>query len=172
MQYLQRLQVEPEYDVQTVAYIKVLEAVKKAQQVFYSIFFSGKTDVYFRATSNTLSNPFINFGTEDFTTVGNLSKSSNAKAKLLEAEQTRSHWRLLVHMNHADETKQQLGVKEQWTPEDPCHVDALKYINNWTFICAVECLEGLVVQRLFELSKAILAATGMYPHFIAAKALN
>ena len=146
--------------------------MKEAQQVLYSIFFSGKTNVYFRAILDTLLNPFINSGTEDFTTVGNLSQSSNTKAKWLEAEQTRSHWQLLVHMNCANETKQQLGVKEHWTPEDPCYVDALKYINNQTFICAVEHLEELVVQRLFELSKANLAATGMYSHFVAAKALN
>ena len=65
-------------------------------------------------------------------------------------------------MNRADETEQQLGIEERWTSEDPCYVDALNYINNQTFICAVECLEGLVVQRLFELSKANLAATGVF----------
>lgn len=69
-------------------------------------------------------------------------------------------------MNRADETERQLGVKDRWTPEDPHYVDALKYINNRTFICAVERLEGLVVQRLFELSKANLAATGAYSHFL------
>lgn len=31
LQYLQSLQVEPEYDVQVVAYVEALEAVKKAQ---------------------------------------------------------------------------------------------------------------------------------------------
>ena len=111
---------------------------------------------------DALSNPFINFSTDDFTTVGNLSKSSQANVKLLEAERTRSHRRLLAHMNRADETEQQLGIEERWTSEDPRYVDALNYINNQTFICAVECLEGLVVQRLFELSKANLAATGVF----------
>ena len=37
LQYLQSLQVEPEYDVWVVAYVEALEAVKKAQQVFLSI---------------------------------------------------------------------------------------------------------------------------------------
>ena len=69
-------------------------------------------------------------------------------------------------MNHADETERQLGFEERWTPEDPRYVDALGYINNRTFIRAVERLEGLVVQRLFELSKANLAATGAYSHFV------
>lgn len=111
---------------------------------------------------NALSDSFINFGTEDFTTVGNLTQSSNANTKLLEAEQTRSHQRLLAHMNHADDIEQQLKIEERWSADDPRYMDALKFINNRTFICAVERLEGLVVQRLFELSKANLAATGAY----------
>ena len=65
-------------------------------------------------------------------------------------------------MSHADEIEWQLGIKVRWSAEDPCYLDALKYINNCTFISAVERLEGLVVQRLFELSKANLASTNAY----------
>ena len=94
-------------------------------------------------------------------TVGNLSQSSKTNAKLLEAEQTRSHQWLLAQMNHADEIEQQIGIEEHWSVEDPHYLDALKYIHNPTFIGVVEHLEGLVVQRLFELLKANLAATGV-----------
>jgi hypothetical protein len=65
-------------------------------------------------------------------------------------------------MNRADEIERQLKIEKRWSAEDPHYLDALKYINNRTFIGAVERLEGLVVQRLFELSKANLAATGVY----------
>ena len=65
-------------------------------------------------------------------------------------------------MNHADEIEWQLKIEERWSEEDPRYLDALKFINNQTFIGAVERLEGLVVQRLFELSKANLAGTGAY----------
>ena len=81
---------------------------------------------------------------------------------MLEAEQTRSHRRLLAQMNRADEIERQLGIEEHWSAEDPSYLDALKYIHNRTFIGAVERLEGLVVQRLFELSKANLATTGVF----------
>ena len=37
-QYLRNLRVEPEYDVQVVSYVEALEAVKKAQEVFLSVF--------------------------------------------------------------------------------------------------------------------------------------
>ena len=56
-------------------------------------------------------------------------------------------------MNHADEIERQLKIEKHWSAEISVHQ---------TFIGAVECLEGLVVQRLFELSKANLAATGVY----------
>lgn len=111
---------------------------------------------------NALSDSFISFGTEDFTTGGNVTQSSNAKAKFLEAEQTRSHRRLIAHMSHADEIERRLKIEERWSAEDPRYLDALKYINNRMFIGAVERLEGLVVQRLFELSKANLATTGAF----------
>lgn len=109
-----------------------------------------------------LSDSFINFGIEDFTTVSNLTQSSNANTKLLEAEQTRTHRQLLAHMNHTDEIEWQLNIEEHWSVEDPHNLDTLKFINNQTFVGAVEHLEGLVVQRLFELSKAYLAGTSAY----------
>ena len=65
-------------------------------------------------------------------------------------------------MNRADDIERQLKIEKRWSSEDPRYLEALKYINNRTFIGAVERLEGLVVQRLFELSKANLAATGVY----------
>ena len=65
-------------------------------------------------------------------------------------------------MNHADEIERQLKIEERWSAEDTRYLEALKYINNRTFIGVVERLEGLVVQRLFELSKANLAATGVF----------
>lgn len=39
LQYLRSLRWEPEYDMQIVAYVEALKAVKKAEQVFLSIFF-------------------------------------------------------------------------------------------------------------------------------------
>ena len=38
-QYLRSLRQEPEYDVQVVAYVEALEAVKKAKQVFLQQYF-------------------------------------------------------------------------------------------------------------------------------------
>jgi hypothetical protein len=80
---------------------------------------------------------------------------------MLEAERARAYRRVLVHMNRADDAERQLRVESRWTPGDPRYIEALTYVKNRTFIRVVENLEGLVVQRLFELSKANLATTGV-----------
>ena len=56
----------------------------------------------------------------------------------------------------------QLGIKstDRWTADRPEYVEMLEYSRQRQFIRAVEDLENLVVQRLFELSKANLASTG------------
>jgi hypothetical protein len=52
--------------------------------------------------------------------------------------------------------------KDSHTAADPEYQRAHQYLKNREFIRAVEALEGLVVQRLFELAKANLSGTGMY----------
>ncbi|KAG1767502.1 hypothetical protein EDD22DRAFT_978132 [Suillus occidentalis] len=67
---------------------------------------------------------------------------------------------LTLEMNAALDLEHRLGLTERWTPHDPEYQEALEYLNNHRFIRAVQRLEGLVVQRLFELAKANLASTG------------
>ena len=45
-------------------------------------------------------------------------------------------------MNRADDIERQLKIEKRWSSEDPHYLEALKYINNRTFIGAVERLEG------------------------------
>ncbi|KAG1767336.1 hypothetical protein EV702DRAFT_980110, partial [Suillus placidus] len=59
-----------------------------------------------------------------------------------------------------------------WTPECPEYMTALKYFHERRFVRVVEELEGLVVQCLFELSKANLAGTGYKMHKYISKAIT
>ncbi|KAG1847698.1 hypothetical protein F4604DRAFT_1594296 [Suillus subluteus] len=63
-------------------------------------------------------------------------------------------------MNVALDLERRLNLTTRWTPHDPEYQEALEYLNNQWFIRVVQRLEGLVVQRLFELAKANLAGTG------------
>jgi hypothetical protein len=68
--------------------------------------------------------------------------------------------KLELHINAVQDLEQQLGIQERWTATHPEYQKTLTYINNRTFIRAVEKLEGLVVQQLMELSKANVLGTG------------
>ncbi|KAG1764991.1 hypothetical protein EDD22DRAFT_978874 [Suillus occidentalis] len=68
--------------------------------------------------------------------------------------------RLQVQINVVEDLEIRLGVSERWTPDHEEYVKALEYSRHRHFVRAVEELESLVVQRLFELSKANLASTG------------
>ena len=61
-----------------------------------------------------------------------------------------------------EDLEDQLGIEpmDRWTMDRCEYVQMLEYSQQRQFIRAVEELENLVVQRLFELSKANLASTG------------
>ena len=56
----------------------------------------------------------------------------------------------------------QLDVGERWTPDSPEFLRAAEYLRIRTYQRAVDKLEGLVVQRLFELTKANVSQTGKH----------
>ena len=53
-----------------------------------------------------------------------------------------------------------LSVSERWTPQTLEWEQVMKYLQIQDYQLAVDKLEGLVVQRLFQLTKANLAGTG------------
>ena len=59
-----------------------------------------------------------------------------------------------------DET---LGIKEgeTWTPGDECYKEAHDWLLKRTYMCAVENLEALMLERFCELDKANMAETWM-----------
>ena len=70
--------------------------------------------------------------------------------------------RVRSQQDRIEDLEDQLGIEstDRWTVDRPEYVEMLEYSRQRQFICAVEDLENLVVQRLFELSKANLASTG------------
>jgi hypothetical protein len=64
-------------------------------------------------------------------------------------------------MNIVDDIEHHMGITERWQPQDTKYQEGLAYLTNWQFIRAIEQLQGLVVQRLFESAKANIAGTGV-----------
>ena|ERR1700722_2496488 len=105
---------------------------------------------------------FLTYAPANFAGTGSLADSSQANARAQEAKRKAAHRRLLLQMNVVDDIEGRLSIHERWTAADPEYQRAHQYLKNREFIRAVEALEGLVVQRLFELAKANLSGTGMY----------
>lgn len=53
-----------------------------------------------------------------------------------------------------------LNIEDRWKPGSEEYSKALEYLRHRDYYIAVDKLEGLVVQRLFELSKANASGTG------------
>jgi len=78
------------------------------------------------------------------------------------AAQRAAERRFRSQQDRVEDLEDQLGIKPMdcWTMDRHEYVQMLEYSRQRQFIRAVEELENLVVQRLFELSKANLASTG------------
>ncbi|TFK58850.1 hypothetical protein BDN72DRAFT_781504, partial [Pluteus cervinus] len=92
-------------------------------------------------------------------------KAQRAKQekKARDTARLRERLRLKIDMQRdaVEESEVFLGVDVRWTRAEPRYQEVAKYIKNSNFVqAAVEKVEGLVVQRLLELSKANLAETG------------
>ena len=51
-------------------------------------------------------------------------------------------------------------IKQRWSKDSPEYINASRYLATREYQKSLNKLEGLVVQRLFELSKAGLSGTG------------
>ncbi|KAG1779310.1 hypothetical protein EV702DRAFT_966110, partial [Suillus placidus] len=67
---------------------------------------------------------------------------------------------LLVNICMVADLEGRLGIKDWWTDNQPDYCDALEYMKMHKFQCALDKLQQLVVQQLFELSKPNMSGTG------------
>jgi hypothetical protein len=59
-----------------------------------------------------------------------------------------------------------LSQDERWTPSTPEYQETLKYLHLRTYHCALDRLEKLLVQRIFELHKMNASSMGTSLYFI------
>jgi hypothetical protein len=107
---------------------------------------------------------FVTYTAHDFANTGHIDTGSQAttNAKAAEAERRLALNKLNLAMNAVGDLERRMGITTRWTSGNREFKSALAYMNNRRFIRCVEKLGYLVVQRLFELSKANLAGTCKY----------
>ncbi|KIK11521.1 hypothetical protein PISMIDRAFT_122534 [Pisolithus microcarpus 441] len=104
--------------------------------------------------------PFLTYTPADFQARSGLRSSAQEGTTAINAEYALALCRYELRLNEVANFERNHNITERWTWDHPQYNEALEYVQQHTFIRAVEELEGLVIQRLAELSKANLAGTG------------
>ncbi|KAG2075504.1 hypothetical protein BDR04DRAFT_1115032 [Suillus decipiens] len=130
--YLEAVAVEPVQDATAVEYVEVLEKLDKYQATF----------------EDSHNNQFVSYTPSSFRPDSGLSQDALHATKQGHAVRCATEWRL------------QVQIITRWSLQSHEYIDSLEYSQKCQFIRAVEDLEGLIVQCMFELSKANLASTG------------
>jgi hypothetical protein len=149
-QYLEQLKSHEVYDRRAVTYVRLLLRLQKAEDAF---------DTAHSSTIRLLT-------AEDF--VGQSQRDQynrgRSEAQRQETQRRHSEEALDAARHQVIELEVELGIAlgERWTPNDPMYREALQHIVNEEYYEALEDLERLVVQRLFELQKLNISQTGMF----------
>ncbi|KAG1837228.1 hypothetical protein DFJ58DRAFT_718925 [Suillus subalutaceus] len=144
IEFLGNLAVESPSDVLAVAYVEELEKLCLTESLYGSV----------------TSVPFLTYTPASFMQTSGLNASARRQSRTVEAECLSALRKYELQMNVVDDFERRNGINERWTTAHPGYTQALEYGHERHFIRTVEQLEGLVVQHLFEFSKANLANTG------------
>ncbi|KAG2750988.1 hypothetical protein P692DRAFT_20727652, partial [Suillus brevipes Sb2] len=155
-EFLANLALEPPSDTIAVAYVEELEKLQRAEATYGSM-----TGV-----------PFLTYMPASYTSSSGLTSQARRSSKNAEAELLATSRRLRLQMNVVEDFERRHGIDQRWEVSDPRYHQAREYSGQRHFVRVVEELEGLVVQRMFELSKANLSGTGYKMRKYISKAIT
>ena len=151
-EYFADLGTESEADRFKVEYVECLQNLDKAA--------SDKTKAKAAFLAHTGDNVFVS---ED---PSNSAKYKKAASKTLKLESQRriARERYDDALREVIQLEVEFGIAPRWTPLDSNYNEALKFLAERKYRRALEHLQQLVVQRLFELHKMNLSGTGEFYH--------
>ncbi|KAG1884649.1 hypothetical protein F4604DRAFT_1878662 [Suillus subluteus] len=154
IEFLGKLAVEPPYDVLAVAYVEELEKLHVTEFVIDG------PRMNLSLYGSITSVPFLMYTPASFMQTSWLNASTWRQSRTVKAEHLLALRKYELQMNIVDDFEWRNGINEHWTTAHPGYTQALEYGRKHHFIQTVKQLEGLVIQHLFEFSKANLANTG------------
>ena len=105
---------------------------------------------------------YLTYTASNFTPESGLNLITQQCSNAVSTEYSSAWRKYELQLNAVEHFKRQHGIHIHWSPDDPEYIAVQDYAKHCNFICAIEELEGLVVQCLFELSRANLAGTSLY----------
>jgi len=102
------------------------------------------------------------------TAVPSLSSPYTHNLSTTQKVETKRHCAIELHKNclkQIIDMEVSMGINKRWDPSTPEYVETLGYLSTRTYQCALEELQRLVIQCLFELHKMNILATGEYSQY-------
>lgn len=158
-EFLQELKDEPEERVLAVAYVEALMLLQTAEYV--SLFFLPlqRLTKDFSEKWTRVSNVFAS---TSFSDVSNYNANTRATARL-EADRRAAMEQQLVAIHAVTDLEAKLEITGgRWTHDHPEYIATREYMVQREYHRALDKIQQLVVQRLFELSKANLSGMGKH----------
>ncbi|KAF6741184.1 hypothetical protein DFP72DRAFT_995472 [Ephemerocybe angulata] len=156
--YFATLGKVPEKDLHKVAYVELLEELKDAEHAAAS-----KTSGFLNAISDDW----------DVSTTG-VTSYEDELSRTRKLETMRRHAREKVSRltQEVIEMELRMGITSRWTFATPEYQETKKYIQNRKYHKALDEIQRLVVQRLFELHRLGLSGVGYRARSLLTKALR
>ncbi|KAF8196114.1 hypothetical protein BJ912DRAFT_847093 [Pholiota molesta] len=161
LKYLESLGKEDDYDVMAVAYVERLDEYNElrydnASASFQATFVIATPTEY----GSSASNPSLTYS------------SDLSKTRLLETERRYADERRASVHRELVEMEVKMGITTRWHASMPEYIDAKRYMSRRRYEKAVDALQKLVVQRLFELQRMNQSKNGYRMRTHIAKALQ
>ena len=163
--YLQTMQHPVVDDVHALEreYVSTLKKLDTAQCVVIDTH-QITTDVCFRLTYVDAAEAWRNLTPDDVRETSFAQQEERhtraGEVEKLKQLRTRGLDTVLTLQQAARDIEGKLGIEQRWVPTDPAWIKASQSADELMLDHAIDTLEGLVVARLFELSKMHRAGVG------------
>ncbi|EKM49192.1 uncharacterized protein PHACADRAFT_107264 [Phanerochaete carnosa HHB-10118-sp] len=129
---------ESEYDVCAIAYVELLQELRALEPKLSA---ATSQFIAFQPSSSSYSKEI----------------KMTTKLEVARRHAIDQHSRITLELVQLEVA---MGLTKRWTPLDESYKETLKYMRERHYLRALEKLQKLVVQRLFELDKLNIAETG------------
>ncbi|RXW12165.1 hypothetical protein EST38_g13690 [Candolleomyces aberdarensis] len=148
---------EPTEDVHRVAYVELLQELRSARDVA-----DGKTSNFLNAIPEDYN---INGGATTYTT-------ELSSTRRLETQRKAAREKVERVTQEVVAMEAKLNITSRWDSSMPEYLNALQYMAERRYRKALDNLERLVVQRLFELHRLNVSGIGYRARSLLAKAMR
>jgi len=162
-EYFQALGDEPESKVRAIAYMELLQKMRQLEYV-HCIPSPAMPSHIFSSRLEKANVRFVTLTPDNFHTAApSLSQPYSHDLSTTRKLETERRYALELRENclkQVVEMEVSMGIDRRWDPTSPEYVETLGYLSTRTYQRALEELQWLVIQRLFELHKMNILATG------------